>query len=105
MDALVAPYTRPPYRVKVLGNSVNHQIARAMHWLMGNATNDHVLFLEKDFRLVESLDCVMQQLHAGLEIINVRWSRFEVLLLRCFKKVQKSEHCVRLVPEPLVVAC
>ena len=72
MDALVAPYTQPPYLAKVLGDNVNHQIARAMYWLMGNASNDHVLFLEKDFRLVESLDCAMQQLGAGVDIIIVR---------------------------------
>lgn len=86
MEALVAPYTKPPFRAKVLGDSANHQIARAMLWLMGNATNEYVLFLEKDFRLVESIECVMQQLRAGIDILSV----CDVMLKR---KVSTSE-CV-----------
>ena len=72
MEAVAAKYTLPPYNIKIMGNEKNYQIAQAMTWLIGNATNDYVLFLEKDFRLVESLDCVMEQLSSGLDMLKVR---------------------------------
>jgi hypothetical protein len=73
MDALAAPYTKPPFNIKVMGDEKNYQIAQAMTWLIGNSTNEHVLFLEKDFRLVESLDCALEQLSTGLSLLTVRW--------------------------------
>jgi GT2 family glycosyltransferase len=72
MDRLAEPYTKPPYNVKVMGDSNNYGIATALNWMFGNATNEYVLFLEKDFRLVESLDCVMSQLAEGVKMLNVR---------------------------------
>ena len=71
MEAVAAKYTQPPYNLKIMGNEKNYQIAQAMTWLIGNATNDYVLFLEKDFRLVESLDCVMEQLDRGIDMLKV----------------------------------
>ena len=72
MEAVAAKYAQPPYNIKIMGNEKNYQIAQAMTWLIGNATNEHVLFLEKDFRLVETLDCAMEQLHKGVQMLNVR---------------------------------
>jgi hypothetical protein len=70
MEAVAAKYTQPPYNIKVMGNDKNYQIAQAMTWLIGNASNEHVLFLEKDFRLVESLDCTMEQLDNGVKMLE-----------------------------------
>jgi hypothetical protein len=74
MDAVAAKYMAPPYNlnIKVMGNGENYHIAHAISWLVGNATNEHVLFLEKDFQLVESLDCAMEQLHKGVSLLKVR---------------------------------
>ncbi len=71
MEAAVAKYTLPPYNIKIMGDEKNYQIAQAMTWLVGNATNEHVLFLEKDFRLVESLDCALEQLDNGVKMLTV----------------------------------
>lgn len=69
MDALAEPFTHPPYNVRVMGDATNYGIATALNWLFGNATNDYVLFLEKDFRLVESLDCALSQLSEGARML------------------------------------
>ncbi len=71
MNAVASQYSQPPYSFKVLGNENNYQIARAMTWLLGNATNDIVLFLEKDFQLVEPLPAVVHQLNTGVNMIKV----------------------------------
>lgn len=70
MEAVAEKYTKPPYNVKLMGDGNNYGIATALNWLFGNATNDHVLFLEKDFRLVESLDCALEQLATGVSMLN-----------------------------------
>lgn len=70
MDSFAAPFAAPPYNVRVLGNSQNYGIATALNWLFGNSTNEYVLFLEKDFQLVESLDCVKQQLAEGVRLLE-----------------------------------
>ena len=71
MESLAEPFTKPPYNVKLLGNSVNYGIATALNWLFGNSTNEYVLFLEKDFRLVENLNCVMSQMAEGVRMLQV----------------------------------
>jgi hypothetical protein len=78
MDEVVKPYTVPPYNIRVMGNADNHGLTWAMNWLMGNASNDHVLFLEKDFQLVESGDCFHEQIATGVQMLKVR-ARVHVL--------------------------
>lgn len=73
MEAVAEPFTKPPYNVRVMGDSHNYGIATALNWLFGNATNEYVLFLEKDFRLVESLDCVKSMLAEGVKMLDVSW--------------------------------
>ena len=75
MEAAVDRYTKPPFNIKLMGDEHNYQIAQAMSWLIGNATNEYVLFLEKDFRLVESIDCTIEQLNAGYNMLLVRVAR------------------------------
>ena len=75
MEAAVDRYTKPPFNIKLMGDEHNYQIAQAMSWLIGNATNEYVLFLEKDFRPVESIDCTIEQLNAGYNMLLVRVAR------------------------------
>ena len=70
MDKLLLPYTKPPYNIKVIGNEINYGIIRAINYLVTNSTNDYFLFLEKDFRLVESLQCALDQLSAGIDLLD-----------------------------------
>lgn len=70
MEAFLAPYTKAPYNLKVLQSPENEGILRGINWLMGNSTHKHFMFLEKDFRLAEPLSCVLEQLIAGVEIIE-----------------------------------
>ena len=64
-DKELEPYTRPPYNIKLMGDSKNYGILNALNWLAGNATNKHLLFLEKDFQLVESYACAREQILTG----------------------------------------
>lgn len=54
-----------------MGDTENHGITWPLNWLIGNASNEHVLFLEKDFQLVEPIDCVYEQLAAGKSMLDV----------------------------------
>ena len=81
MDAAVARYTQPPFNVKLMGDQHNYQIAQAMTWLIGNATNEYVLFLEKDFQLVENIDCAIEQLNKGYNLLLVRDDAVRMLVL------------------------
>jgi hypothetical protein len=71
-EAAIARYTQPPFNIKVMGDENNYGITWPMIWLIGNASNEHVLFLEKDFQLVESNECAMQQLDIGVKMLEVR---------------------------------
>jgi hypothetical protein len=71
-EAAVERYTRPPFNIKIMGDKENHGITRPINWLFGNASNEHVLFLEKDFQLVESLECAAEQIEIGVNMIKVR---------------------------------
>lgn len=66
----VADYTEPPFNAKVLISHENAGILNGINWLLGNSTNEYLLFLEKDFRLVESLPCALEQIEAGLELLE-----------------------------------
>jgi hypothetical protein len=70
-EALVESFRTPNMNLKILGDANNHGITWALNWLIGNATNEIVLFLEKDFKLVESLDCVHEQVEAGVSMLQV----------------------------------
>ena len=62
--------TKPPLNLTILSSLDNEGISRGIHWLMGNASNDNFLFLEKDFRLVESIGCALEQLTAGVALVS-----------------------------------
>ncbi|CAE7853256.1 unnamed protein product, partial [Symbiodinium sp. KB8] len=69
-DKELEPYTRPPYNIKLMGDSKNYGILNALNWLAGNATNKHLLFLEKDFQLVESYACAREQILTGIHLVK-----------------------------------
>ncbi len=59
-----------PTKIKIMGDSQNHGILNAINWLIGNASYEHILFLEKDFQLIEPLECVMEQMATGLNLLE-----------------------------------
>ena len=70
MDDYLEPYTREPFHFEILKSPSNDGILNGINWLMGNSTFDYFLFLEKDFRLVEPLSCVVDQISNGIRLIN-----------------------------------
>ena len=64
------PYTKSPFNARILSSPTNEGILTGIKWLIGNSTNEYVLFLEKDFRLVESLPCALEQMQVGLQLID-----------------------------------
>ena len=79
-EAAIAKYTQPPYNVRVIGDASNHGITWPLIWLIGNATYETVLFLEKDFQLVESAECAMQQIDIGVKMLEARHTGFVAVL-------------------------
>jgi len=69
MAKFLLPYQDPPYNIKVRSSEINEGILNGINWLLGNATHDYFLFLEKDFRLSESIGCTLEQLDAGLNML------------------------------------
>ena len=70
MTQYLAKYQQAPYNIKVMVNPTNLGISKALNWLMGNATSDYFLFMEKDFRQVEPEACVVQQLSVGVDLLE-----------------------------------
>jgi hypothetical protein len=71
IDKVLEPFAKKHgKRFRVMGNKKNHGITHALDWLSGNATQPNLLFLEKDFRLVEPIECVREQLESGLKLIE-----------------------------------
>jgi len=70
MEKHLEPYTKPPINLRILSSPKNEGILRGINWLMGNATHENFLFLEKDFRLVEPLPCVIEQILTGQQLIQ-----------------------------------
>jgi hypothetical protein len=64
-------YTQPPFNARIMGDTNNYGITWPINWLIGNASHPYVLFLEKDFQLVESADCAVQQIAIGVEMLKV----------------------------------
>eukprot|EP01134_Creolimax_fragrantissima_P002235 CFRG2235T1 len=56
-------------KVRVMGVKVNVPIMAAINWSIGNATGDVVLFMEKDFRLIEPRDRMEQAIDDGVTLL------------------------------------
>jgi hypothetical protein len=73
IDAVAEEFRREfPDVIRVMGDAENHGIARGMTWLTGNATQPNFLFLERDFQLLEPGTCVLEQLRAGVALVESR---------------------------------
>ena len=62
-------YKKSPYNINIRASESNLGILKGIRYIIGNATNEHVLFLEKDFRSTESLPCMLDQMQAGFDLI------------------------------------
>eukprot|EP01102_Stenamoeba_stenopodia_P009910 TRINITY_DN2943_c0_g1_i2.p1 TRINITY_DN2943_c0_g1~~TRINITY_DN2943_c0_g1_i2.p1 ORF type:complete len:580 (-),score=176.15 TRINITY_DN2943_c0_g1_i2:58-1797(-) len=82
MDDALAIYTQPPYSIRIMGDQRNFGILKAIEMMMANASKDFVLFLEKDFQLIESLECVEDQLDAGLRLVTAKEDPVRVVKYR-----------------------
>jgi hypothetical protein len=70
LEAIVAEHAaRHPGLIRVLGTAANVGIAAGVVELVRAAKQPHVLFLERDFWLVEPGACVVQQLLAGVALL------------------------------------
>lgn len=67
-EAALQPYVAA-HGVKLLGSQDNVGQLRAINALFEAATNDYVLFLEKDFRMIEPWTCGAEQLKAGVALL------------------------------------
>lgn len=71
VDEVLAPYAKKyAPRFKVMGDAHNYGIARGINFLTGNASNPFILFLERDFQLIEPATCIAEQLAAGVKLIR-----------------------------------
>ena len=72
-EAVVAPYAaKHPGLFRILGNETNLGIAAGMIELTNAATYENFLFMERDFWLVEPATCVVEQLRAGVALLDTR---------------------------------
>merc|ERR1712137_93877 len=60
---------------RIMTTDTNRGITDPSNWMMGNATSDFFLFLEKDFRLAEPIGCVLDQLTAGHKLLTEQKAR------------------------------
>eukprot|EP01101_Sappina_pedata_P006984 TRINITY_DN3593_c0_g1_i2.p1 TRINITY_DN3593_c0_g1~~TRINITY_DN3593_c0_g1_i2.p1 ORF type:complete len:222 (+),score=71.23 TRINITY_DN3593_c0_g1_i2:629-1294(+) len=58
------------YPMKIIGTQENTNIAYALDQMVKHATSEYVLFMEKDWELVEPFPVVKQQLEVGMELIE-----------------------------------
>ena len=72
-EAVVQPYMKKhPGLFRILGNETNLGIAAGMIELTNAATYENFLFMERDFWLVEPAACVVEQLRAGVALLDTR---------------------------------
>jgi hypothetical protein len=74
-DTRLSIYTKPPYNLRILGDAGNYGIGDGIMALISAARNEHVIFLEKDFQLIESLRCTVQHLQTAVDMLDVRDER------------------------------
>lgn len=68
VPAMIEPFVRQ-YSLEVTGSKTNVGQTRAINTMVHFASNDYVLFLEKDFRLIEPWPCVVEQLTTGIDFL------------------------------------
>jgi len=68
-EALLQPLVEK-WGVRVMGSDKNAGQLEAINALVRAATQEHILFLEKDFRMIEPWTCGAEQLTAGVAMIE-----------------------------------
>eukprot|EP00298_Acanthocystis_sp_HF-20_P001949 c12436_g1_i1.p1 GENE.c12436_g1_i1~~c12436_g1_i1.p1 ORF type:complete len:336 (-),score=121.54 c12436_g1_i1:225-1199(-) len=57
-------------KIRVIGEKTNVNIHWGIEYLVDNATTEYVLFLEKDWELIESPEMLAEEIDAAIEIIE-----------------------------------
>jgi hypothetical protein len=57
-------------KVRVIGDKKNVNIHWGIEFLVGNATTEYVLFLEKDWELIEPPEILDEQISTAIELIE-----------------------------------
>ena len=70
VNAVAEEYALRHSNIRIMGTAENVGILRAMNYLVGNASSPYILFLERDFQLVEPATCVLEQLTAGVKMLR-----------------------------------
>ena len=70
VEAVAEEYAARHKCIRVMGTAENVGILRAMNYIVGNASQPYILFLERDFQLVEPATCVVEQLAAGVKMLQ-----------------------------------
>lgn len=69
-EKFVEKWTKSGLITKIIGNRNLYPIGPAISWLVGNASNPLVLFLEKDFQLIEDPKFVVPRLQEGRRMLQ-----------------------------------
>ena len=73
IDEALAPYVqRHPTVIKLLGDEKNYGILNGILAMTKNATKKVFILLERDFMLVEPDTCVVEQLVAGIKLLEAK---------------------------------
>ena len=68
-EQFAAPYLKRGTITRLLGDGRLFPIGAAVNWLVGNASYPTVMFLEKDFQLIEPAQFVAPRLNDGLRML------------------------------------
>jgi hypothetical protein len=81
------PFCRGP--LKVIGSPNNEALLAATQWVIGNSTMDLVLFLEKDWQILETAEATTKRLDDGerrsnqkMQIVGLDGHSFVTLNMR-----------------------
>jgi len=58
--------------IRYIKSNDNIRIGEALDYLIGNATKPNILFLEKDWELIENKDVMKRRIRRGLELLHRR---------------------------------
>ena len=69
-DEVAAEFASRHANIRVMGSEENIGILRAMNLLVAAAKEPHFMFLERDFQLLEPATCIVEQLNAGVKLLE-----------------------------------
>jgi len=80
--------------IRIMGTEENVGILNGMNYLVGNASQPYFMFLERDFQLVEPSTCVVEQLEAGVKMLEE--NRAHVMRYRHKKKAGRPNWAAKM---------